>query len=92
MKDLSKPGDRAVIGLFHFRRKETAGKLVTLQVIGKALTALALSGAGFIGTGAFGFINFYLTLHSYLINMNNTILVTYPPPLLCQTPAFPFVI
>ena len=63
MKDLNKPGKGAVVGLFYLRGKYTAGKFVILQVIGNAFTALALSGAGLIGTRAFVFIVFYLAFH-----------------------------
>jgi hypothetical protein len=66
LKDLNKTGKGAVVGLFHLGWKYTAGKLVILQVIGNTLTALALSGAGLIGTRAFVFIVFNLAFHSDL--------------------------
>jgi len=68
LKDVNKPGKGAVVGLFHLRGKYTAGKLVILQVIGNAFTALALSGAGLIGTRALGFIVFNLAFHSDLFS------------------------
>ena len=49
MIDLNKAGKRAVIGSFYFRWKDTGGKFIGLQVIGKTVTALALPGAGLIG-------------------------------------------
>jgi hypothetical protein len=60
---LNKPGKGTVIDLFHLGRKNTAGKLIILQVIGNAFTALAFSGTGFIGTGAIDFIGAKLTFH-----------------------------
>jgi len=62
-KDLHKFSKRAVIGLLHLGGKDTGRKLVKLQVVSNTLTALALSGAGLIGAGAFSFINFNLALH-----------------------------
>ena len=63
MKDLNKAGKRAVIGSFHLRREDTGRKLVILQVVGNTVTALALSGAGLIGTVAPGFANINLAFH-----------------------------
>ena len=65
-EDLDKPGKRAVIGLFHLWREDTARKLIRIQVISDTLTALAFSGAGLIGTGAFCFIDFNLAFHGKL--------------------------
>jgi len=62
-EDLYKPGKRAVVGLLHLRRENTGGKLVKFKVVGDAVTAFALSGAGFVGAGAFGFIVFNLAFH-----------------------------
>jgi len=64
LKDLNKTGKGAVVGLLYFRGKHTTGKLIILQVIGNTFTALALSGAGLIGTGTFGFIVFNLAFHN----------------------------
>jgi len=61
LKDVNKTGKGAVVGLFYLGWKYTAGKLIILQVIGNAFTALALSGAGLIGADAFAFIVFNLT-------------------------------
>jgi len=63
LKDLNKTGKGTVVGLFHLGWKYTAGKLIILQVIGNAFTALALSGAGLISTRALVFIVFNLTFH-----------------------------
>jgi hypothetical protein len=63
LKDLDKAGKRAVISPFYVGREDTGGKLIIFQVVGNAVTALALSGAGFIGTVAPGFIRFNITLH-----------------------------
>jgi len=62
-KDLYKLTKRAVVGLLYRRGKHTGGKLVKLQVVSDALTALTLSGAGLIGTRAFCFIYFNLAFH-----------------------------
>jgi hypothetical protein len=63
LKDVNKTGKGAVVGLFYLGWKYTAGKLIILQVVGNAFTALALSGAGLIGADAFAFIVFNLTFH-----------------------------
>jgi len=63
LKGLNKTGEGAVIAPFHFWSEDAGRKLVKLQVIDNALTALALSGARLIGTGAFGFIDFNLAFH-----------------------------
>ena len=70
MKDLNKASERAVIGSFHLRREGTGGKLARLQVIGNTFTALALSGAGLIGTGATGFIRFNIAFHNTPFRQN----------------------
>jgi len=62
-EDLNKLGYRAVVGLLHLPGKYAARKLIKFQVVGDAITALALSGAGLIGTGAFCFIDFNLAFH-----------------------------
>jgi len=56
-------GNRAVEGLLYFWRKDTGGEFFELEVVGDALAALALSGAGFVGAGAVGFIGFKVTFH-----------------------------
>jgi len=62
-EDLDKLGKRAVVGLLHLRWEHAGGKLVELEMVGDALTALAFSGARLIGAGAFGFIDFNLAFH-----------------------------
>ena len=62
-EDLDEPGKRTVAGFLYLSGEHAAGKLVILQMIGDAFTALALAGAGFIGAGAFGFIELKLTFH-----------------------------
>jgi hypothetical protein len=55
-EDLDEPGKGAVKGLLYLGGKDAAGKLVELEVEGNALAALALSGAGLVGTGTFRFV------------------------------------
>ncbi len=62
-EDLDKPGERAVVGLLHLGWEHAGGKLIELQMVGDALTALAFSGAWLIGARAFGFIVFNLAFH-----------------------------
>jgi len=62
-EDLDKPGKGTVVGLLHIGGEDTARKLVGLQMIGNAITALAFSGARLIGARAFGFIGFNLAFH-----------------------------
>jgi hypothetical protein len=62
-KDLDKAGKGAVVSLFYVRREDTGGKLVELKVVGNAVAALAFSGTGLVGAGAFGFVDFNLTFH-----------------------------
>jgi len=62
-EDLNKLGYRPVIGLLHLRGKYAGRKLIKFQVVGDAITALALSRAWLIGAGAFGFIVFNLAFH-----------------------------
>jgi len=63
VKSFRKPGKGTVIGFLYLGREDTAGQLVTLQVIGDTFTALALPGAGLIGAGAFGFIGLNVAFH-----------------------------
>jgi hypothetical protein len=63
-EDLDKLGKGAVVGLFHIRWEHTSGEFIELQMVGDAVTALTFSGAGLIGAGAFGFVDFNLTFHS----------------------------
>jgi len=64
-EDLDKLGEGAVVGLLHLRWEHAGGKLIELQMVGDAITALAFSGARLIGAGAFGFINFNLAFHGF---------------------------
>jgi hypothetical protein len=67
--ELGKPGKRAVVGLLHLRWEHAGGKLVKLQVVGNAVTALAFSGARLVGAGAFSFININLAFHLNLSSL-----------------------
>jgi len=62
-EDLDEPGKGAVVGLLHLRWEHASGKLIELQMVSDALTALAFSGARLIGARAFGFIVFNLAFH-----------------------------
>jgi len=62
-EDLDKLGERAVVGLLHLRWEHASGKLIELQMVGDAVTALTFSGARLIGARAFGFIVFNLAFH-----------------------------
>lgn len=69
-EDLDKLGKRAVVGLLHLRREHASGKLIKLQMVGDAITALAFSGARLIGAGAFGFVDLNLTFHRNLSSLD----------------------
>jgi len=60
---LGEPDKRAVEGLFYFHRENAGGQLVKLKMIGNAFTALALSGARFIGAVVGFHIGFNLAFH-----------------------------
>jgi hypothetical protein len=70
LKDLDKAGKRAVISPFYVWREDTGGKLIILQVVGNTVTALALSGAGFIGAVALGFVGINLAFHKKPFRQN----------------------
>jgi hypothetical protein len=61
--ELSKAGKGAVKGFFNIIGEAAGGQFIKLQVVGNALTALALSGAWFIGTVADCLVIFNLTFH-----------------------------
>ena len=63
LDNLHEAGKGAVTGSFYLRGKDTGREFIILQVIGDALTALALSGAGFIGAVAAGFVGFNIAFH-----------------------------
>jgi hypothetical protein len=58
-----KLGKRAVKGLLHLWWEDTSWKLIKFQVVSNTVTALAFSGTGLVGAGAFVFIDFNLTFH-----------------------------
>jgi hypothetical protein len=60
---LGKPGKGAVKGLFYIIGEDAGRQLVKLQMIGDAFTALALSGARFIGAVALQLIGFNIAFH-----------------------------
>jgi hypothetical protein len=61
--ELGKAGEGAVVAFFYFGGKDAGGELVVFEVVGDALAALALAGAGFIGAGAGGFVGFEVAFH-----------------------------
>jgi hypothetical protein len=61
---LGEAGEGAVEGLLYIIGEDTGGQFVELKVIGNALAALALSGAGLIGAVTPGFIGFDITFHN----------------------------
>jgi len=63
LDDLREAGKGAVIGSFYLGGKDTGREFIILQVIGNALTAFTLSGAGLIGAVAVGFVSFNIAFH-----------------------------
>jgi len=61
--ELDKAGEGAVVALLHLRGEGAGGKLVEFKVVGDALAALALAGAGLISAGAAGLVGFNLAFH-----------------------------
>ena len=61
--------ERAVKGLFYIIREGAGGQLVEPEVIGDALAAPALSGAGFVGAVTFGFVCVYIAFHKTITSM-----------------------
>jgi hypothetical protein len=61
--ELDKAGKGAVVCLFYLRGEDAGGKLIILEVIGDAVAALALAGAGFVAAGASGLVGVQLAFH-----------------------------
>jgi hypothetical protein len=61
--ELGKACKGAVVGLFDVGGEDAGGEFVVFEVVGDALTAFALAGAGFVGAGAAGFVGFEVTFH-----------------------------
>ena len=61
---LGKPGEGAVECLLYIIGEDAGGQLVKLEVVGDALTALALPGTGLVGAVTPGFIGFNIAFHT----------------------------